>query len=45
MDLIVYQMVELEEVHDAHRDRVFKRFARAAIIQDGLAIWDPYRPS
>ncbi len=38
MDLVVHQMVELQIVHDAHGDPVFKGFARAAVIEHGLAV-------
>ena len=38
MDLIVYQMVEFEIVHDTDGDRVVERLARAAVVEDRLAV-------
>ncbi len=38
MHLVVHQVVELEIVHEAHGDFVFKGFAGAPVIQDGLAV-------
>ena len=37
VDLVVNQVVELEHIHDAHGDFVFKPLAGAAVAQDGLA--------
>ena len=37
VDLVVDQVVELEHVHDAHRDVLIERLAGAAVEEDRLA--------
>ena len=38
MHLVVHQVVELQEVHDADGDAVFKLLAGTAVVQDGLSV-------
>ena len=38
MDLVVHEVVELEDVHVAHRDRVREGLAGATVEQTGLAV-------
>ena len=38
MDLIIHQMVELQEVHIAHRDLIVEALAGAAVVQPALAL-------
>src|SRR3954452_12938142 len=38
VDLVVDEVVELEDVHVAHRDRLRERLARATVEQVGLAV-------
>ena len=38
MDLIIDQMMELEVIRIADRDKVVERLAGAAVIQDRLAV-------
>ena len=38
MDLIIDQMMELEVIRIADRDKVIERLAGAAVIQDRLAV-------
>ena len=38
MNLIIDQVMQLEVVHDADRDRVVKLFAGASVVQNGLAV-------
>ena len=38
VDLIIYQVVQFQIIHVAHRDQIIKRFAGAAVIQLGLRV-------
>ena len=38
MDLIIDQMMELEVIRIADRDKVIERLAGAAVVQDRLAV-------
>jgi hypothetical protein len=37
VDLVVHEVVELEHVHDAHRDVLLERFSGTTVEEDGLA--------